>query len=212
MTAQPSVRALLLLSAATLVTLPATAQQTFELDSVLLAESKRDVATDTATAETTVDETEIADRQADSIAELVDTVPGVTLVNGNTPQGSSINIRGFGAAPSYGTDQKVEIQLNGASVGSEELYRIGTQLFTDPALYKEVTVVRGIAGTFEYGSGIIGGLIRAETKDAVDITGGETGFRLRQTIELGRQARPSWPGSRPRISASSVTTPIATTV
>ncbi|WP_298493631.1 TonB-dependent receptor plug domain-containing protein [uncultured Maritimibacter sp.] len=185
MTAQPSVRALLLLSAATLVTLPATAQQTFELDSVLLAESKRDVATDTATAETTVDETEIADRQADSIAELVDTVPGVTLVNGNTPQGSSINIRGFGAAPSYGTDQKVEIQLNGASVGSEELYRIGTQLFTDPALYKEVTVVRGIAGTFEYGSGIIGGLIRAETKDAVDITGGETGFRLRQTIELG---------------------------
>ena len=185
MTAQPSVRAWLLLSAATLVTLPATAQDTFELDTVLLAESKREVATDTATAETTVDQTEIADRQADSIAELVDTVPGVTIVNGNTPQGSSINIRGFGATSSNGTDQKVAIQLNGADVGSEEIYRVGTQLFTDPALYKQVTVVRGIAGTFEYGSGIIGGLIRAETKDAVDITGGETGFRLRQTIELG---------------------------
>ena len=34
-------------------------------------------------------------------------------------------------------------------------------------------------------SGIIGGLIRAETKDAIDITGGETGFKLRQTIQYG---------------------------
>ncbi|MBV7407702.1 TonB-dependent receptor plug domain-containing protein [Maritimibacter sp. DP1N21-5] len=185
MNAQISLRAGLLASVAFAMALPAHAQEAFDLDTVYLAESKREVATDTATAETTVDQEEIEDRQADSIAELVDTVPGVTIVNGNTPQGSSINIRGFGATASNGTDQKIAIQLNGADVGSEEIYRVGTQLFTDPALYKEVTVVRGIAGTFEYGSGIIGGLIRAETKDAIDITEGETGFRLRQTIEVG---------------------------
>ncbi|MBV7378011.1 TonB-dependent receptor plug domain-containing protein [Maritimibacter dapengensis] len=185
MNAQPSVRALLLVSAATIVSTPALAQESFELDTVYLAESKRDVQTDTATAETTVDQEEIEDRQADSIAELVDTVPGVTLINGNTAQGSGINIRGFGANGTYGTDQKVAIQTNGASVGSEELYRIGTQLYTDPELYKEVNVIRGIAGTFEFGSGIIGGLIRAETKDAIDITGGETGFKLRQTLQYG---------------------------
>jgi hemoglobin/transferrin/lactoferrin receptor protein len=185
MNAQNAVRAALLSSVASALTLPALAQETFELDTVFLAESKREVQTDTAVAETEVDQEEIEDRQADTIAELVDTVPGVRLINGNTAQGSGINIRGFGANGTYGTDQKVEIQTNGASVGSEELYRIGTQLYTDPELYKEVNVIRGIAGTFEFGSGIIGGLIRAETKDAIDITGGETGFDLRQTLQYG---------------------------
>ncbi|WP_288929978.1 TonB-dependent receptor plug domain-containing protein [uncultured Maritimibacter sp.] len=185
MTAHVRLRAALLASAATCVSLPAFAQETFELDTVLLAESKREVQTDTAIAETEIDREEMDDRQAGTIAELVETVPGVNLINGNTPQGSGINIRGFGANGTYGTDQKVAIQLDGANVGSEELYRIGTQLYTDPELYKQVSVIRGIAGTFEYGSGIIGGLIRAETKDAIDITGGETGFKLRQTIQYG---------------------------
>lgn len=185
MNAHLAMRAALLSSAALITALPATAQETFELDTVFLAESKREVATDTAVAETTVDQEEIEDRQADTIAELVDTVPGVRLINGNTAQGSGINIRGFGANGTYGTDQKVAVQTDGASVGSEELYRIGTQLYTDPELYKEVNVIRGIAGTFEYGSGIIGGLIQAETKDAIDITGGDTGFDLRQTIQYG---------------------------
>ncbi|MGC8201092.1 TonB-dependent receptor plug domain-containing protein [Aliiroseovarius sp. PTFE2010] len=185
MNAQPAMRAALLSSAALIIALPAKAQETFQLDTVFLAESKREVATETAVAETTVDLEEIEDRQADTIAELVDTVPGVRLINGNTAQGSGINIRGFGANGTYGTDQKVAVQTDGASVGSEELYRIGTQLYTDPELYKEVNVIRGIAGTFEYGSGIIGGLIRAETKDAIDITGGDTGFNLRQTAQYG---------------------------
>lgn len=185
MNAQTPLRAVLLASVAACVSLPALGQETFELDTVYLAESKREVQTDTAIAETTIDQEEMEDRQAGTIAELVETVPGVNLINGNTPQGSGINIRGFGARSSYGSDQKVAIQLDGASVGSEELYRIGTQLYTDPELYKQVTVVRGIAGTFEYGSGIIGGLIRAESKDAIDITGGETGFKLRQTLQYG---------------------------
>ncbi|WP_084396625.1 TonB-dependent receptor domain-containing protein [Henriciella aquimarina] len=152
------------------------------LGTLTLGESKREVQTDTAKPVTVIDQEEIEDRQAGTIAELIDSVPGVSLVNGSTPIGSGINIRGFGANGTYGTDQKVAIQVDGASVGSEELYRIGTQLYTDPYLYKSVEVIRGTVGSFEYGSGIIGGVVRLETIDASDMTGGETGLSVRQTL------------------------------
>ncbi|MEP0313954.1 MULTISPECIES: TonB-dependent receptor plug domain-containing protein [Alphaproteobacteria] len=152
------------------------------LGTIHLGQSKRDVKTDTATPVTQVDQEEIEDRQASTIAELIDSIPGVSLVNGSTPIGSGINIRGFGANGTYGTDQKVAIQVDGASAGSEELYRIGSQLFTDPALYKSVEVMRGTVGSFECGSGIIGGVVRLETIDASDLTGGEPGFAFRQTL------------------------------
>ncbi len=173
---------------AVLLQAPASAQETAEsetgefLGTLTLGESKRDVQTDTATPVTVVDQEEIEDRQAGTVAELIDSVPGVSLVNGSTPTGSGINIRGFGANGTYGTDQKVAIQVDGASVGSEELYRIGTQLYTDPYLYKSVEVIRGTVGSFEYGSGIIGGVVRLETIDASDLTGGETGLAFRQTL------------------------------
>ena len=173
---------------AVLLQAPASAQETAEsetgefLGTLTLGESKRDVQTDTATPVTVVDQEEIEDRQAGTIAELIDSVPGVSLVNGSTPIGSGINIRGFGANGTYGTDQKVAIQVDGASVGSEELYRIGSQLFTDPYLYKSVEVIRGTVGSFEYGSGIIGGVVRLETIDASDLTDGETGLAFRQTL------------------------------
>lgn len=167
---------------------PAMAQEKPEpeegefLGTLTLGESKRAVQTNTATPETTIDQEEIDDRQAGTIAELIDSVPGVALVNGSTPTGSGINIRGFGANGTYGTDQKVAILVDNASVGSEELYRIGTQLFTDPSLYKSVSVIRGTVGSFEYGSGIVGGVVRLETIDASALTGGEPGFALRQTL------------------------------
>ncbi len=153
------------------------------LDEIELKRSKRDIQTDTATSVTVIEQEEMDDRQATTVGELVDSVPGVTLINGATPQGSGINIRGFGANGTYGSDQKVLIQVDGATVGSEELYRISTQLFTDPQLYKEVEVLRGLGGSFEYGSGAFGGVIRLETKDASDFTGGEVGFRFRQTLQ-----------------------------
>jgi hemoglobin/transferrin/lactoferrin receptor protein len=147
-----------------------------------LTGGKREINTDTAIPETTIDQEEINDRQAGTLAELIDTVPGVTLVNGSTPQGSGINIRGFGANGTYGTDQKVLIIIDGATTGSEEIYRIGNQLFTDPELYKSLSVIRGTVGSFEYGSGVVGGVVIAESKNASDFTGGEVGFKFRQTF------------------------------
>lgn len=181
-----SARALLRATTA-LVVLAATpaavsAQDAFVLDEIFVNQSKREVQTDTAVSVTEVEQEEINDRQASTIAELVDSVPGVSLVNGSTPQGSGITIRGLGSNSTFGSDQKVAITADGSTVGGEELYRLGTQLFTDPSLYKSVTVQRGSVGSFEYGSGIIGGLIQLETKDASDFTEGPGDFVLRQTL------------------------------
>ncbi|MFP7675198.1 TonB-dependent receptor domain-containing protein [Marivita sp. S0852] len=153
------------------------------LGTLFLTFGKRDLQVGTPVTSTVVDDAEIADRQAGTIAQLIDTVPGVSLVNGSTPQGSGINIRGWGANTTFGNDQKIAVVVDGARVGSEELYRMGTQLFTDPLLYREVEVFRGTIGSFEYGSGIVGGVVRLETKDASDFTNGEVGFRFAQTLE-----------------------------
>lgn len=166
---------------------PASEPEGF-LGTVELGQGKREVQVSTAAPVTVINQEELDDRQAGSVAELVDSVPGVTLVNGSRPQGSGLNIRGFGATSSFGTDQKVQILIDGASTGSEELYRIGTQLFTDPELYKEVSVIRGTIGSFEFGSGIIGGVVQLETKDASDFTGGEVGLRFRQTLGASTNA------------------------
>ncbi|MEM9880184.1 MAG: TonB-dependent receptor plug domain-containing protein, partial [Pseudomonadota bacterium] len=136
------------------------------LGTLTLGTSKRAVQTDTAAAKTVIDQAEIDDRQANTVAELIDSVPGVSLVNGSTPTGSGLNIRGFGANGTFGTDQKVAIIIDGATTGGEELYRIGNQLFTDPYLYKSVEVVRGTVGSFEFGAGLVGGTVRLETREA----------------------------------------------
>ncbi|WP_276151500.1 MULTISPECIES: TonB-dependent receptor [unclassified Sulfitobacter] len=186
----PSLRACLRASTAAILllplALPVAAQDTAaaqDLGTLVLGQSKRDVETKSAVSKTTIDQTEILDRQAGTVAELFDSVPGVALVNGATAQGSGINIRGFGANSTFGTDQKVLIQIDGATKGSEELYRIGTQLYTDPFLYREVEVLRGTIGSFEYGSGVFGGTVLLETVDASDLTAGNPGFAGRQTFE-----------------------------
>lgn len=187
MKAIPDIRAFLLGTTAMLAAAgSATAQEAGDgfLGTLVLGLSKREVQTGTATPVTSVNQEEMDDRQAGTIAELVDSVPGVTLVNGSTPGGSGINIRGFGANGTFGTDQKVAVQVDGASVGAEELYRIGTQLYTDPFLYRQVSVLRGTVGSFEFGSGIVGGVVKLETKDASDFTGGEIGVVFGQTVEF----------------------------
>ncbi len=152
------------------------------LGTIDIGESTRAIQTETATPVTIITRKEIEERQANTIAELIDSIPGVTLINGGTPIGSGINIRGFGANGTYGTDQKVLVMVDGATTGSQELYRIGTQLFTDPLLYKSVAVNRGTVGSFEYGSGVIGGVVRLETSDASDLLRGKTGITLAQTL------------------------------
>lgn len=154
------------------------------LGELILTGGKRDLSFGTAVPRTVIDDEEIADRQGSTVGEVIDSVPGVQLINGTTPQGSGINIRGFGANTTFGSDQKIAIEIDGASVGSEELYRMGTQMFTDPMLYREIEVLRGTIGSFAYGSGIVGGVVKMETRDAADFTGGEPGFGGSQSFQL----------------------------
>ncbi|MDA5559076.1 TonB-dependent receptor domain-containing protein [Shimia sp. MMG029] len=174
--------------------LDASADEGEYLGEITLGTSKREVQVDTAVPVTEINQEEIDDRQASTVAELVDSVPGVTLVNGSTPQSSGISIRGFGANATYGTNPRVLVLVDGATTGGEEIYRIGNQLFTDPALYKSVSVLRGTVGSFEYGSGVVGGVVRLETKDASDFTGGEIGTRFRQTLQ-GQSNGAGWAAS-----------------
>ena len=185
MPARHSVRALLLCSAAFSLSAPAFAQEPMIELAPITVESKREVQTDTAQSETIVDAQEIQDRQAGTMAELVDSVPGVTIVNGGSPVGTGINIRGFGANSSYGTDGKVGIQIGSSVKGGEELYRLSSQAFTDPALFRELAVTRGMGGTLQYGSGNFGGLIRLTPIQAEDILEEGDDFAVREWLEYG---------------------------
>jgi hemoglobin/transferrin/lactoferrin receptor protein len=161
--------------------LPVLSQEIL-LDTIRV-QSMRGVSTNTATAETTLDQNELDARQASTLAELMGTVPGVTLSNAATPQGSSINIRGLGAdAGTYGSNTKVNVVIDGVAKGQEELYRQGSLLTVEPELFKEVKVVRGPAESFRFSSGAIGGTVEAVTKDAADILEGDDTFAFRQKL------------------------------
>lgn len=197
MTALTSIRALATaLAAYPLATLPALAQSTSIdtapvetnefgefIGTILIGESRRGVQTDTATPETIISADELEQRQASTLAEVLDTIPGVTLVNGSTPQGSAVNIRGLGSqAGTYGADGKVAVVIDGVQKGQEEIYRAGGLLTMEPELFKEVSVTRGPAESFRYSSGAIGGTIEAQTKDAADFLEGDDTFALRQKV------------------------------
>jgi hemoglobin/transferrin/lactoferrin receptor protein len=153
------------------------------IGTVLLGESRRGVQTDTATATTELSQEELDARQASTLAQYLNTVPGVTLVNGATPQGSAINIRGFGSvAGTYGADGKVSVVIDGVAKGQEEIYRNGGLLTMEPELFKSVRVTRGPGDGFKFSSGAIGGTVEATTKDASDFLKDGDTFAFRQKL------------------------------
>ncbi|WP_283178493.1 hypothetical protein [Gemmobacter sp. 24YEA27] len=78
MTGRNSLRAALLSSCALLIPVAALAQTTAEPEALgtVILDTKRDVATHTGVAVTTIDQEEMDDRQASTIAELISSVPG----------------------------------------------------------------------------------------------------------------------------------------
>ncbi|MCG7575214.1 TonB-dependent receptor [Phaeobacter sp. CNT1-3] len=154
-----------------------------ELEEIQLNESRRGVQTDTATSTTVVDQEEIEARQATSFGELLDSIPNVSLINGSTPQGSAVNIRGLGAqAGTYGTDGHVAVVIDGVPSGAEEIYRNGSLLSLEPELFRSVEVTRGPGESFRYNSGAMGGTVEAQTKDATDFLQDGDTFSVRQKV------------------------------
>ncbi|SFJ69887.1 TonB-dependent receptor domain-containing protein [Celeribacter neptunius] len=177
-------RTQLLAGAAFVAVLPTSLlAQDLLLGTIELGESLRGLQTDTATSETILSQDELDARQAATFAELMDTIPGVTVSNGATPQGSTLNIRGLGSdAGTYGSNTKVSVVVDGVAKGQEELYRQGGTLTMEPELFKEVKVIRGPGESFRFSSGAIGGTVEAVTKDAADFLEDGDTFALRQKL------------------------------
>ncbi len=99
-------------------------------------------------------------KQADNIAELLDTLPGVSSSGSPRPGGQTLNIWGMGDV------EDVKVILDGAPKGFEK-YRQGS-VFIEPELIKNVEVDKGPHSTL-YGNGGFGGVIKVETKDPSDL-------------------------------------------
>lgn len=147
------------------------------LERLVIGAGAEKVAVDTPQAVTVVDQADIDAKQANTVSEIFESVPGVTVVGADNPLGQGFNIRGIGSldsATSSGDASKIIVSVDGAPKFYEQ-YRMGS-FFSDPELYKAVEVLRGPASSTLYGSGALGGVINFTTKDAADfIADGMTG-------------------------------------
>lgn len=123
-------------------------------------------------ARTTVTEATLRQRQPDSVFQVMDEVPGVTVQGGPRNSGMGFNIRG------YSDNEDVRIELDGVVKGFEK-YRFGGT-FIEPELLKSIEVRRGAQVE---SAGALGGTVSATTRDARDMlrTGQQWGAR-----EIGR--------------------------
>ena len=147
----------------------------------IVADESRGVQTDTPNAETVIELEEIDNSQASSLVDLLDSIPNVSLTGVSTPQGSAVTIRGLGSQGSmYGADGAVAVVIDGVASGAEEVYRAGALFALEPELFRSLKVNRGPSGSFKYNSGVFGGTIETEVKDASDFLLDGDKFSFRQ--------------------------------
>nr|WP_314261561.1 TonB-dependent receptor [uncultured Devosia sp.] len=153
------------------------------LERLVIGAGAPKVAIDTPQAVTVVSQEDIDAQQAMTTGEVLDGVPGITMIGSERLFGESFNIRGIGTAETSGDEARIAITVDGAKKFYEQ-YRMGS-FFSDPELYKQVEVLRGPASSTLYGAGAMGGVINFTTKDASDfIADGNTGaFRVKSTYD-----------------------------
>jgi hemoglobin/transferrin/lactoferrin receptor protein len=117
------------------------------------------VQADPTRSATTIGEAVLRQRQPDSVFEVLDEVPGVSVQGGPRSSGMSFNIRG------YTDGEDVRIELDGVGKGFEK-YRFGGT-FIEPELLKSIEVRRG--AQVESPAGALGGTVSAQTRDAADL-------------------------------------------
>jgi len=136
------------------------------LERLVIGAGADKVAIDTPQAVTVVTQEDIDAKQASTIGDIFDEIPGIALTGSQRALGEGFNIRGVGAAETSGDEARIIITVDGAKKFYEQ-YRMGS-FFSDPELYKQVEVLRGPASSTLYGSGAFGGVINFTTKDASD--------------------------------------------
>ena len=144
------------------------------LERLVIGAGAPKVAIDTPQAVTVINQADIDQVQATTIGEIVDGVPGVTMVGSDRQFGEAFNIRGIGTTENSSDGSRVIVNVDGTPKFSEQ-YRMGS-FFSDPELYKQVEILRGPSSSTLYGAGALGGVINFTTKDASDfIKEGYTG-------------------------------------
>ena len=124
-----------------------------------------------------IDTAEPENQTAGSAADLLRTVPGITLDGTGRTNGQDVNMRGY--------DRRgVLILVDGVRQGTDTGHLNST--FLDPALIKRIEVVRGPSALL-YGSGALGGVISYDTVDAKDLLrdGQSSGYRVFGTGATG---------------------------
>ena len=123
-----------------------------------------------------VDEKDFKEIQPQSIGEILDTVPNVTVFDYTNPIFSKMQIRGSDA-------NQITYLIDG--VRQDNYSYTGTRpngFFIDPSMVKQVEVRRG-GGSSLYGNGGIGGTVSLQTKSAADLL--EDGKDFGATVKAG---------------------------
>jgi hemoglobin/transferrin/lactoferrin receptor protein len=180
-----------LLSCAALVSIlatPVAAQQTTQpsnpltmLGRLIFGAGTARIAIDVPQAVTALEQEDIDRAQADTVGDVVESVPGVSTVGSESPFGESYNIRGIGSGGAA-DEPRIIMQIDGVNRYYEQ-YRVGS-LFTDPEFFERIEILRGPSSSTLYGSGAIAGVIAMDTIDAEDVLEDESDpFAFRQRLQ-----------------------------
>ncbi|MFD2206921.1 TonB-dependent hemoglobin/transferrin/lactoferrin family receptor [Kiloniella antarctica] len=131
----------------------------FRFDTISVTASHDEkLAIDAPASISIVTEEEIERRQAKTVHDLLKDLPGVELEGGTRNTVMTPSIRGLGG-------QRVVTRIDGARHNFNVGHKGG--LFIDPAILKQVEVLRGPSSTI-HGTGALGGVVAFETKSADD--------------------------------------------
>ncbi|MGH6997952.1 MAG: TonB-dependent receptor plug domain-containing protein, partial [Phenylobacterium sp.] len=110
------------------------------LGRIVVSAGAEKVAIDTPQAVTALNQADIDDAQATTMGDLLEAIPGVSVVGGVSALGQGFNIRGMGTGIAD-SDSRILTQIDGVTKFYEQ-YRMGA-LFSEPDMYKRVEVLRG---------------------------------------------------------------------
>lgn len=182
-----SLRLCLLTSTAIALAVPASAQDAEEpglftmLGRIVFGAGAPKVAIEVPQSVTALGADDLERAQPTTLGDVVEQAPGVSLVGTESRFGESLNIRGIGTGTSSDESRIVTV-IDGVKKYYES-YRQGS-LFTDPAFFKDVELLRGPSSSTLYGSGAVGGVVSLSTKDAADFLEDGDTFAVKQKLEF----------------------------
>ncbi|OTA15836.1 hemin receptor [Xenorhabdus vietnamensis] len=119
---------------------------------------------------TVIEGNSASNQVAGNANDLLRNIPGINIAGTDRANGQDISMRGY-------SQKGVLTLVDGIRQGTDTGHING--IFLDPALIKQVEVVRGPSALL-YGSGALGGVIAYQTVDAADLLeeGKNSGFRV----------------------------------